>query len=376
VQQSTSSPCPSKDRPGTHKASRQIRWLAPYLTVLVVGLSLSACSSTHQEVRANGDVSVRSGPTLLGWVAMFPGVILVAVIIGIVALFFLVSAGSAFKDSIHSRKWLQAAALALSFPVIVGLPGLLGWWTAANTVLKYQTAVVTASSSRGELTVERGRLIGSNAVRSWKYKDIAEIRFTYIPASGDGQNYRPSQGVVYVRGADRTLTEIFDGSPCTARKLADAVVSAAHVPIHVHSGIWDISSPTSFLTQIRCGVENPVRPTNWSEYPAEVWRVLDLPFLWRWPWSVPIVLAQLVLIAASLVIVARWRASKCPRLMMVAVCALAALGIVAMHIFAVWSYGRWPGALALFVLISSMFLRRYFSGSTLSRLREFLGSGG
>ncbi len=60
---------------------------------------------------------------------------------------------------------------------------------------------------------------------------------------------------------------------------------------------------------------------------------------------------------------------------MIAICCLAALGIAAMHIFATRSYGSWPAALALFLLISAMFVRRYLFGSTLNFLKEFLGWG-
>ncbi len=55
---------------------------------------------------------------------------------------------------------------------------------------------------------------------------------------------------------------------------------------------------------------------------------------------------------------------------MIAVCCLAVLGIAAMNIFATRSYGSWPAALALFLLISAMVVRRVLFGGILS----FLGS--
>ncbi len=343
------------------------------LVTLVAALSVTACSSTHQETRPTGDVLVRSGPTLLGWAAMLIPAVLAAAVILTIGLVLLAVAGEAFTDSVKSRKFFQAIASALSLPVVVGVVGAMGWLVAANTVLKYQTAVVTASSTSGELTVRQGRLVGGPTVRSWHYTDIAEIRFDYIPGTG-GEDSTPPRGVVYVRGAGQEASPIFDGSPCPARELAEAVSTATKVPIHVRSGFRDISSIGSFLTQIRCGIQRPPHPTGGTSFAAEAWRVLDLPFLWRWPWSVPIVIGQILLIAVALVAIARWRDERCPRIVMIAVCCLAVLGIAAMNIFATRSYGSWPAALALFLLISAMVVRRVLFGGTLSFFANFLGS--
>jgi len=69
--------------------------------------------------------------------------------------------------------------------------------------------------------------------------------------------------------------------------------------------------------------------------------------------------------------IARWRDDRCPKIVMVAVCGVAVLGIVAMHLFAAKSYGRWPAALALFVMISMLFVRRFVFGSNLTFLKSF-----
>jgi hypothetical protein len=335
--------------------------LAPCLVALVVAFSLGACSATHQEVQANGDVLVRTGTTALGTVAMF----FVMVIAAIVISGFLIAAvggiGSHLIDSARSRKFIQAVGWTLSLPLILGLIGAMAWGMAATTAFRYQTSIVTASSARRELKVEQKRLLGGDAVRTWEYDNITQMEFDYIPASGSGDDYAPPQGMVYVRGSDRTRSLIFSGSACPGRDLADAVALATNVPIRVHSGGLggrDIASVGSFLTQIRCGLKRPFHATDWRQYPAEAGRVLDLPFLWRWPWAVPIVAGQLALIAGVFVIVARWRASTCPTPILVCICVVAGLGIAAMHVFATKSYGSWPGALALFALISGSFVSR------------------
>jgi hypothetical protein len=339
------------------RAQRRHR-LAPYLIAFVVAFSVTGCSATHQEVQASGDVLVRTGTTPIGWVAMFALMTFAAVFLSVFLVVFLGIAGGELIDSIRSRKFLQTIGWMISFPIVVGLIGLMALGLSANTFFKYQTTVITASRTTSELKVEQKRLIGSDLVRTWKYKDIAYIEFNYQPESGPSDSPTPPQGNVYVGGSDRTQYQVFDGSACPARKLAEAVTSATGVPIIVHSGYRDIASYESFLTQIRCGIQSPFHPTSWSQYPAEAWRVLDLPFLWRWPWALPIVAAQLVLVAATVTIIARWRASTCPTLVMVAVCALAGLAVVGMNVFATKSHGGWPGALALLALISARMVGR------------------
>jgi hypothetical protein len=335
--------------------------LAPCLVVLVVAFSLAACSATHQVVQPDGDILVRTGPSALGWVPMFFGMIFVAVFIPIFLVIAVGITGSELVRSVHSRKFLQAVGLMLLIPIIIGFVGAITWGVAANTAFKYQTAIVTASSTRKELKVEQERLLGSDSVRTWRYEDIAMIEFDYIPASGGGDNYTPPQGFVYVRGSEQVRSRIFDGSACPARKLADAVASATGAPIRVHVrglGGRDVASIGSFLTQMRCGIEHPFRPSSWRQYPAEAWRVLDLPFLWQWPWAVPIIVGQLALIAGALAIIAQWRKSACSTLLMVSVCVVVGLSVVAMNVFAARSYGSWPTALALLVLILARFVAR------------------
>lgn len=98
-----------------------------------------------------------------------------------------------------------------------------------------------ASRSADELSVARSRLIGHDEVRRWDYREITGIEFEYVPGtSGDGGT--PPRGVVSVRTAGGRQARIFDGSPCPARDLADAVTSATGVPIRVKAGPRD-SSP-------------------------------------------------------------------------------------------------------------------------------------
>jgi hypothetical protein len=286
---------------------------------------------------------------------MFAGVTIGAVVIGGFLIVASAMAGGELTGSLRSGRYRRALGWLLLIPVVLAVVGLMGWGLAANTVFRYQTAEVTASRTMGELTVEQRRPLGGGAARTWNYDDIAVIEFDYIPASG-GENPTPPQGVVYVGGSDGSRSQIYAGSACVARDLADAITSATSVPIRVHSGGRDIASYGSFLTQIRCGVQEPFRPTSWREYPAEAWRVLDLPFLWRWPWALPVVLGQLVLIAAALIVISRWRAGAVPRIAMVAVLIVAGLGVAALHIVAATSYGSWPAALALFALFSGKFV--------------------
>jgi hypothetical protein len=202
----------------------------------------------------------------------------------------------------------------------------------------------------------------------WSYDELASVDFDYVPGSG-GEDHIPPRGNVYVHAIGQERVLVFDGSPCAARELADSVTSRTGAPLVVNSGGRDLSSLGAFATQLRCGIDDPIQANSWSDYPAEIWRVLDLPFLWRWPWALPIVAAQVALIVGALTVVGRLRnGTSRNRAIMVMVCIAARSCIVVMHVFATKSYGNWPGALALFALLSGKFAAKRLFLSDASRI--------
>lgn len=306
---------------------------------------------------------IRSGTTALGWVLMFTGVAVVGILLCIFVVLAAGLLGGDAKEAFEDRKILQGSALALSIPVVLGVLGVMAWGLAANTVLKSQSTVVTASHRRAELKVVQRYLVGRDTIHTWKYSDLTHIKFDYVPATDNGETSTPPQGVVYVSGVNRTASQIYSGPACPARSLADAVSSATGLPIDVHAGTRDVTKFSSFLTQIRCGIKHPFRPHSWRQYPAEAWRVLDLPFLWRWPWALPVILAEFGLVTGIVGIIALWRSARLPRLATIAACGITGLAVVALNVFATKSYGSWPAALALFALISGKVASRILKQS-------------
>ncbi|WP_324784539.1 hypothetical protein [Streptomyces sp. H51] len=284
------------------------------------------------------------------------GVILVAALSATVA-----AALEEIADAVREKRLLAGAGWICLSSLIVAVLGVMGWAVAANTLFRHQTTVVTASGVRGELKVTRERPVGSDAEETWKYSSIAEVQFDYHPGSQTAEGSMPPQGVVYIHGIDGSRSKVFDGKACPARDLASTVASASRARLKVNAGYRDISSPMSFLTQIRCGIDRPFRPTAWSRYPSEAGRVLDIPFLWRWPWAIPIVMGQIAALVVAVITIGRWRERKCSRLTMISVCVFAALLIVGVNILAARSYGSWPGVLALLALMSNWILKRRLS---------------
>jgi hypothetical protein len=350
-------------KPGTARAAiprtRRPRRVIPGLLLLAASLSLTACSTTQQKVQPDGDVVVRTGTTTLGWILMFAGVTVAAVIL---CMFLVVTVGVAsgsFKDSLDSKKRLQAVAWILAIPVILGVLGVMAWAIAANTLLKSQSTIATASRERGELRSTQRYLIGDDKIQIWKYGDLKRIEFQYIAANDN----TPPQGVVSVRESNHGISQIFSGSACPARSLANALSSATGLPIDVRAGNRDIASYGSFLTQIRCGVKKPFNPSGWRQYPTEAWRVLDLPFLWRWPWALPVVIAEIALVAGFTGIIALYRASRLSKPITVAIGGVIVLAFAAINVFATRSHGSWPAALALFALIAASIAKRSLKSS-------------
>jgi hypothetical protein len=330
---------------------------------LATSVSLTACAATHQEVRPDGTVLLRAGNTTLGWIVLF----LEMMFAGAILLLFLCTAlaitGGEFVNSVRSGKLRQALGWAALLPVFVAVPIGMGSYLAANTAFKSQTAVVTADNGRHELTVERRRLLGNDAVHRWAYEDIATIQFDYIPA-GNASEGSPPQGLVYLQASDRPREQVYDGAACTARKLADGVAAATGAELRVRSNGRDIAGYGSFLTQLRCGIKEPLQVTDWRRYPSELWRVLDLAFLWNWAWALPVVAGQLALIAAACLVAGRWGSPGLRKPVAVVICVAAGLAVVALHIVATRTYGRWPGALALLALVSARIFAGRFRSAT------------
>jgi hypothetical protein len=330
------------------------------LALLLVGiaLTLAACSATHQEVRPDGDVVVRSGPTTLGWIWMGAVTCFVAVFLAVSLVTVVGIIGEEVVERVRDKQAFRAAGWALLLPMFVGFVGVIGWAVAWGTVLQYQRTVVTASRADRQLTVERSRPIGSDEKRRYPYDAIENIEFDYIPGSG-GENGSPPHSVVYVGAVGHRRAQIFDGDVCTARKLAGAITQATGVRTRVvGSDLPDISSYDSLFTQLRCGTKRSVPPTTLIAYPGELWHALDMPFLWEWPWAIPVLLAQCALAAVVAVATRHSMIGGFIALM------LAAFGIFALNLLAASESGRYPGSLGLLALIAiglgSRGLRRKF----------------
>jgi hypothetical protein len=324
------------------------------LPPVVLGLGLPPCSKTRQRVEADGDVVLSSGPTLLGWTGIWALTVFAAVFFTFFILLSVVGIGSGSIDALRERKILPALGWALMMLVFAGAGAFGAWQTALQTALKHHETTVTASPSEHALTAERRRPFGADEVRRWGYEDITRLDYKYVPGTS-GETSSPPQGIVHVVGSDQTRTKIYDGSACTARDLADGINSVVGVPLRVDTGWRDLSGFPGFLTQLRCGTAQPFRPTSLTEYPAEAWRVLDLPFLWHWPWSLPVVVGQLGLLVGAAFVDGRWRARRRGVLVRAVGWILAAAGVAALNVLAANSYGSWPAALALLALLSMQF---------------------
>jgi hypothetical protein len=340
-------------------ARRTVPRILRNTTSVVVILGISGCAASHPAVESNGDLVVQTGNTILGWILLTAGAVLGLVfftLIGGLMIFMLLAEGCI--ENVRSRRFLQAGGFAMLALVLASVLGWAIYSIAMLSLFKYQSTVVTASTQRSELTVERQRLLGGNETSTWRYADISAVDFEYIPGAA-GEQSIPPRGVVSLLSKGQS-TPVFDGSPCPARDLANAIETATKVQLRVHSGIRDLSGFGPFFTQLRCGIDQPFQVDDWRHYPEQAWRVLDFPFLWRWPWGFPVVIAEVGFIALVLVMIRRQRESDSGLLVTVSVVGVAVVGVVLLNIFATWSYGSWPAALALIVLIALFVAKRVF----------------
>jgi hypothetical protein len=321
-------------------------------------------------------------PTTFTWIEWWVGLIVGGVIITFIFGVVLVAVGTEALDSVRGRepRYLRAFGLALLILPILGLASVFAWALAANTVLKYENSVVTVSRAAGQLTVVRSRAVGGDQVRRYDYGTIEAIEFDYVPGSG-GEDSTPSQGVVYLRASGKRRSQIFDGSPCPARALADAIGKTTGLPIRVESGGMDISSFGAFFTQLRCGIQRPAEPTGTTKGPGgttkaasgptspaghtaprpggttsfltAVWQGLDVTVLWQWPWASLILVGEVLLVGGAVAIRMRYGSGVGTAPSM-----LAALGVVVLLALAVGRSGRWPGILGLVALIAFFVARR------------------
>jgi hypothetical protein len=242
------------------------RWMYPAL--VLSGILLSGCaSSTHREIDDAGTVVVHSGPTVIGWALIGFGTVIGTIVLIGVLLGMPVAIFDAIRDEVDEarepRNWWKITGLAAAVPLLFAFLGLFAWAFASATVLHFHGSVVTASHAKAEVEVKRTRLIGGSDVRTWRYADIASIEFHYVPATGD----EPASGTVYVRAQDRTRALIFEGEPCPARDLAEAMRSATNAPVKIDSGTPIVASFGALFTRVRCGIQRPWHPTP-HEFPT------------------------------------------------------------------------------------------------------------
>jgi hypothetical protein len=210
---------------------------------------------------------LRSGPTFVGWVSVIAGVAIAAILLSVFLVLVPGAVGGESLDAFQARKPWLGSGYALLAVLLAGLIILAGWSVAVNTVFKHMTTVVVTDAGRQELRVVRQRLMGSDAVLQWSYDDVAAIEYDYIPRT-NGENFRPPQGVVFVRPVHQDRVQIFDGPACPARDLTDSIVEASGASLDVHAGVRDVSGYGAFFAQLRCGEEQPFRPLSVSEYPG------------------------------------------------------------------------------------------------------------
>jgi hypothetical protein len=334
-----------------HSSKNSLRFGVPGLLVLT---TLTACSSTTQTVLPNGDSLLRSGPTFLGWMSVIAAAIIPFAVLSVFLVVVTAIVGEESLAAFRSRRPSLGSGYAVLAVLLAGLTVLAGWAVAANTVFKHMTTVVVTDAALRELRVERQRLLGSDAVLRWSYGDVAAIEYDYIPGTG-GESPRRPQGVVFVRPVDQERVRIFDGPACPARDLADLMVEASGASLDVHAGVRDLSGFGAFLRQLRCGEEQPFRPLSLAQYPREAWRVLDLPFLWHWPWAFPLIAAQSGIVVGVVVLNRARRDGRCRTVVLVTVCVTAAAALIALNVLAAVSHGRWPALLALVALVTGRF---------------------
>lgn len=239
-----------------------------YPALVLSALLLSGCaSSTHRETDEAGTVVVHSGPTVIGWALLGFGIVVGTIVVVGVLVGMSVAILDTIRDEVgerpQSRNWWKITGLAVAAPLLLAVPLLFAWALAGATVLHFNGSVVTASHVKAEVGVERTRLIGSSDIRTWKYADIASIEFRYVPATGD----ESASGTVHLRARDRTRALIFEGEPCAARDLAEAMRSATNAPVKVDPGTPIVMSFGALLTRLRCGIQRPWHPTP-DEFPT------------------------------------------------------------------------------------------------------------
>lgn len=322
------------------------------LSVVLMAVLFAGCSATRQRVTPEGDVIVRTGNTLLGSILLLAITVFVSLMLFVIIAVSIAAGWDFLTDADRPPLLRRILTTILVLPFAVGFIGLFAAMFAAATVFRYHSVTVTASEAERQLTVQRERLAGGDSLHSWAYEEIVAIDYLYVP--GDNEGAKP-QGHVSLLSSSGVESSIFEGPACPARKLTEAVAATTKVPVRVKSlalGGQDISSPGSFLNNLRCGTARPFHPTDWGRYPSEAIRVLDLPFLWRWVWAGPIIFGQTALLVSMVVLVKRWRASRLYTAALLAGCAVAFMAVIAMNVFATRSYGTWPAALALLALIS------------------------
>jgi hypothetical protein len=316
----------------------------------VLALLPIGCSATHNALLANGDVVLRAGPTKLGWAGLVAVTVAFTAFLAFATVTVVGIMCEQVAEAARTRHFLSVAGGLAASLFAAGVVALMGWGVAANTVLKYQTTVVRVSGR--EVSVTRSRVLGHDEVLRWDAREIASIEFEYRPGSGGDEN-APPQGVVSVRTKRGAQARVFEGSPCPARRLADALTSATGVPVRVKAGSPDISSWSALVTQLRCGIAQPFHAKTRREYPAEVSRVLGLPQLWHWPWLLPFLASQLLLVASLWIVDRRWLEPAGSTALRLAIWVPVVVTIVALHLVAASSLGNWPAALAVLALLSA-----------------------
>ncbi|MDJ0954823.1 MAG: hypothetical protein QNJ81_14190 [Acidimicrobiia bacterium] len=314
-----------------------------FLVLLVAG-----CAKTSEEVLANGDVVIRTADTPLGWLAMIPAMVIGLPLVAFGFVFVIAVLPREAWDGFQDKDYGQLAFALFAIPFALAVLGLMAWAISSYTVLRTHTVEVVAAKSESTLTVRQTRLIGGTSTETWRFDEVEDVEYLYLASDDSG-----AMGSVSVQTTTGDEVLLFEGSPCPARDLAEAVASAIEVPIEVRPGIPASSSVGAFFSSLRCGTTETFDPLDPGSSVDDLSRALDFSFF-SWRWAVPLITLQTVVLAIAVGGAGHSDSSLLRAIVFGATVAV----LIALHVAVVIGYGRWPPVLVLLTLLSVQFAAR------------------